>query len=110
MTPPHPTKLDKSGERDSDPVTRTEAELLILGHKSECHEEGGALYGLKAWVTKLALWQAAATGIALFLNGVGLVVLAWWLSTRLPAPPPAPRAESHSLIVPSALAQGKATP
>jgi len=73
--------MDDSGEREAageGHVTRDGMKVAILKHKEDCdlHEK----------VDKLRLWVAGATALGMFFNGAGLVILAWWLSSRTPAP------------------------
>jgi len=114
MTPPHGLPISDSGEREAaggdDYVTRDAMKLAVLKHESGCHESGGALYELREWVTKLAMRQAAVTAVALLLNGAGLVVLAWWLNTRLPAPPQPRVSGGGATLINQAQAQAKGTP
>ena len=92
-TPGHGTKTDK--ER---------------AHMFECwDEEGGPGWQLRQQVDKLRLWVAGASVLGIIASIAGPVVLAWWLSTRLPAPP-APRAGDSPALIKTAHAETKGIP
>ena len=83
---PRPTPIENPTDRHAgeEYLTREGGKLLVAEHNDECHEKG-ALAELRKWVTKLALWQATATGIGMLANGIFIIALAWWLSGRIPA-------------------------
>lgn len=102
MTPPHVTKLTDTGENDAAPekyVTRDAMEIAVMKHKEECdlHEK----------VDKLRLWVARASVLGLIATVASPVILAWWLSTRLPAPQHSRAAESPPSLINQAHAEPK---
>lgn len=108
MTPPHGTNTSDSGEHASEYLTREGGKLLVAEHNDDCHEKG-ALAELRKWVTKLALWQATATGIAALVNGIFMALFAYWLSSRMPAPQPS-RASSPTGLINQAHADERKSP
>lgn len=111
-TPIHRTRelSDKdTGEREEAGeayVTRDALKVGLLKHESECHERG-PLHELSEKVDKIRLWMAGASVIGLIATIAGPVILAWWLSTRLPAQQQAHMADAPAHLIPQAHAETK---
>ena len=102
MTPPLGAKLTDTDENPAAGeayITRDALKLAVLRHKDECD--------LHAKVDKLRLQQAAGGGALALLTILGPVILAWWLSNRLPAQQGHRISESASSLIPAAQAASK---
>lgn len=111
MTPPHGIPLDDTGEREAageEYVTKDAMKVRILLHEADCHEKG-PLRDLREKVDKLRMQQAAGGGALALLTILGPVVLAWWLSTRLPSPQPQ-RSSATTTLINQAQAATKGNP